>query len=314
MNPPIVSVIVAAYNAERFLERCLNSIAAQTLSDFEVIVVDDGSVDKTGIIADSFAHKDARFQVIHKENEGVASARQTGIDLAKGTFSIHVDSDDWVEPDMLKELSDFAESESADMVFFDFFEISKDGEHYNCQRPSPSDRISIWGQTMNSLSGSLCNKFIRHKLYSNYSISFDKRVNFEEDKLICLKLLSYNITVRYLNKSFYHYDHTQNDTSTSVTGFSPQSRLTILEQIESYCDITPVQSYFDQAIFYIAYQALLAPRHLCPDYVGLFKSHLQSIRRASGFPSRSKILVYLRMHHILIPVLFVKNAINRLKF
>jgi glycosyltransferase involved in cell wall biosynthesis len=313
MNPPIVSVIVAAYNAEKYLERCLNSIAAQTLTNFEAIVIDDGSVDKTGTIADSFVHKDARFKVIHKENEGVAAARQAGINLAKGTYSIHVDSDDWVEPDMLKDLSDYAESENADIVFFDYYEISKDGEQYNCQRPSPTDRISVWGQTMNSLAGSLCNKLIRHKLYSYYNISFDKRINFEEDKLVCLKLLSNNITVRYLNKGYYHYDHTQNDTSTSVTGFSPQSRLTILEQIESYCDITPVQSYYDQSVFYLAYQALFVPRSLCPNYVRLFKDYLPSILRAKGFPRRSKCLVLLRMHHIRLPLLFFKRAISRLK-
>lgn len=313
MNPPIVSVIVAAYNAERFLERCLNSIASQTMTDFEVIVVDDGSIDKTGIIADNFAHKDARFKVIHKENEGVAAARQAGIDLAKGSYSIHVDSDDWIEPDMLKDLSDYADSENADIVLFDYFEISKDGEQYNCQRPSPTDRISIWGQMMNSLAGSLWNKLIRHKLYSCYNISFDKRINFEEDKLICLKLLSNNISVKYLNKAYYHFDHTQNDTSLSVTGFSPQSRLSILEQIESYCDITPVQSYFDQAVFYIAYQALFVPKSLCPNYVRLFKDYLPSIRRVKGFPRRSKCLVLLRMHHIRLPFLLFKRMISRFK-
>lgn len=312
MNPPIISVIVAAYNAEVYLERCLNSIAAQTLKDFEVIVVDDGSTDKTGIIADSIASSDKRFLVIHKENGGVASARQVGIDLASGVYSIHVDSDDWVEPGMLEAMLTCAEKEKADLVICDFWEEYSDHTFYNKQEPNPIDRNSVFGQTFNTLSGSLWNKLIRHQLYSRFHISFDKHINFEEDRLVCLKLLSNPIRVHYLNNCFYHYDHRLNTASASAIGFSPKARLTILERISDYCDITSVQSYYDQAVFYIAYHALFVPRKLCPDYVGLFKSHLQSIRRASGFPRRSKILVYLRMHHVPIPLHFVKKTINRL--
>jgi glycosyltransferase involved in cell wall biosynthesis len=310
---PAVSIIVATYNADNYLERCLNSIALQTMTDFEVIVIDDGSTDNTGMIADSFAKKDNRFSIIHKVNGGVASARQAGIDNATGDYIIHVDSDDWVEPNMLEELVECAEKENADMVICDYYEINKDGEQYNCQRPYPLDRLSIWGQMMNTLAGSLWNKLVKRTCYTEYHITFTKGINLEEDKLICLKILSKDISVTYLNRAYYHYDHTQNINSTSITNYSPKSRLAILEQIDDYCDITPIQSYFDQAVFYIAYQALYAPKCLCPDYVGLFKDHLPSIHRSSGFPLRTKLLVLLRMHHIRLPLLFFKRAISRLK-
>lgn len=310
---PSVSVIVATYNADRYLERCLNSIASQTMTDFEVIVIDDGSTDNTGMIADSFAQKDNRFSIIHKVNGGVASARQAGIERAIGDYIIHVDSDDWVDPEMLEELVQCAIRDCADMVICDYYEISCDGERYNCQRPFPTDRLSIWGQTMNSLAGSLWNKLIKRTCYYDNSISFAEGINLEEDKLICLKILSKDISVTYLNRAYYHYDHTQNLNSTSITNYSPKSRLAILELIDEYCDITPIQSYFDQAVFYIAYQALYAPKRLCPDYVGLFKDHLPSIHRASGFPLRTKLLVLLRMHHIRLPLLFLKRVISHMK-
>lgn len=313
MNSPKVSVIVAAYNAEKYLERCLNSIAGQTLKDWECIVVDDGSLDRTGTIADTFAERDTRFQVIHKENDGVGAARQAGIDRAVAKYSIHVDSDDWVDSNMLEELFSCAEEESADMVICDYWEIYPDHIGYNKQSPSSNDHMSVFGQTMNTLSGSLCNKLIRHRLYSQYNISFNRKTNFEEDKLVCLMLLSKPLSVFYLNKGFYHYDHTQNNSSTSVTGYSPRARLSILEQINNYCDITPVQSYFDQAVFYIAYQSLFQPKTLCPDYVGLFRPYLPSIRRARGFPLRSKWLVLLRMSHIQLPLRHIKNLIRMLK-
>ena len=101
---PAVSVIVPVYNAEPYIRRCLDSISAQTFKDFEVILIDDGSPDHCGAICDEYARQDSRFRVIHKENEGVAVARQCGIDNAQGTYSIHCDPDDWVEPNWLEEL------------------------------------------------------------------------------------------------------------------------------------------------------------------------------------------------------------------
>lgn len=313
MNQPKVSVIVAAFNAEKYLKRCLNSIASQTMTDFEVIVVDDGSIDKTGIIADSFAQKDTRFQVIHKENEGVAAARQVGIDLAKGTYSIHVDSDDWVDPEMLEELACFAEKESADMVICDFWEIYPNNEQYNQQKPDPIDCVSIMGQTFYTLSGSLCNKLIRHQLYQSCDISFDREIGFEEDRLVCLKLLAKNISVSYLHKAFYHYDHTQNSSSTSKTGYSPESSLLILKKIKIYCDISPVQTYYDRAVFCLAYKSLFAPRFPNNRYIHLFKDFLLNIRRASGFPLYARIFIYLRFLHIRLPFRIVKSVYQLLK-
>ena len=312
MATPKVSVIVAAYNAEKYLERCLDSIAAQTMKDWECIVVDDGSDDGTGAIADRFAQRDMRFRVIHKENGGVGAARQEGITRAKGRYSIHVDSDDWVDADMLENLVECAEREDADMVIADFWEVYTDRVVYNRQNPFTNDCTSIFGQTLNILSGSLCNKLVRHRLYAQYNIDFESKIDYEEDKLVCLKLLSHNISVFYFDKGYYHYDHRQNGSSASTKGYSPQSRLSTLEHISKYCDITPVQSYFDRAVFYIAYQALYAPGSLCPDYIGLFKDYIPSIRRATGYPLRTKLLVYLRMHHIRLPILAAKKLINRL--
>lgn len=95
---PAVSIVVPAFNAEKCLERCLHSIEVQTLTTFECIIVDDGSSDSTGMIADDFANKDSRFKVIHQKNSGVAAARQSGIDAATGIYTIQFDADDWVEP------------------------------------------------------------------------------------------------------------------------------------------------------------------------------------------------------------------------
>ena len=118
---PKISVIVPVYKAEEYLHRCVDSILAQSFTGFELILINDGSPDNSGAICDEYAQKDNRVKVIHKENGGVASARQCGIDNATGEYTIHADPDDWVEPTMLEELYNKAVEENADMVVCDFY-------------------------------------------------------------------------------------------------------------------------------------------------------------------------------------------------
>ena len=115
---PKVSVIVPIYNVEAYLPRCLDSLRCQTLSDIEIILVDDGSPDRCGEIADRYAREDGRFRVIHQANAGIAAARNRGIELAQATYLMFVDSDDWVEPDFCRIPFEAAEGHGADLVMF----------------------------------------------------------------------------------------------------------------------------------------------------------------------------------------------------
>lgn len=94
---PLISVIVPIYNADKYLHKCLNSLLSQTVDDFEVILIDDGSTDSSGSICDDYARQDNRFIVVHKNNEGLSAARNDGIALAKGKWITFLDSDDWIE-------------------------------------------------------------------------------------------------------------------------------------------------------------------------------------------------------------------------
>ena len=118
-----VSVIVAVYNAAQYLRRCLDSLKNQTMKDFDVIIVDDGSTDDSFAICQEYAKLDNRFRVYHKENGGVSSARQYGVDQldGMGIYSIHVDPDDWVEPTMLERMYEKASETDADIVMCDFY-------------------------------------------------------------------------------------------------------------------------------------------------------------------------------------------------
>jgi glycosyltransferase involved in cell wall biosynthesis len=104
MNMPVISVIVPVYNVEQYLCKCLDSILDQTFTDFELLLIDDGSPDRSGQICDEYAQKDSRIRVFHKENGGVSSARNLGLDNAKGKWIAFIDSDDWVDSTYLEHL------------------------------------------------------------------------------------------------------------------------------------------------------------------------------------------------------------------
>ena len=98
MNSPLISIIIPVYNAERYLRQCLDSVVAQTYTNWECLLVDDGSKDGSGEICDEYAKKSSRFRVFHKENGGVSSARNTGIEESKGEWVYFCDADDYVYP------------------------------------------------------------------------------------------------------------------------------------------------------------------------------------------------------------------------
>ena len=135
MSSPKISIIVPVYNVEKYIRRCLDSIAAQTFTDWECICVDDGTPDASGKICDEYAQKDGRFVVIHKENGGVSSARNVGLDVAKGEYVTFCDSDDWVEKEMLEVFYNTALKNDAEVVISGFRTTD---EHGNYQEFLPS--------------------------------------------------------------------------------------------------------------------------------------------------------------------------------
>lgn len=206
MVSPAISIVMPVYKAEHYLNRSLNSILAQTFSDWEAILVDDGSPDGSGIILDEYAKKDSRFRVIHKKNGGVSSARQTGIDNAIGEFIIHIDPDDWVEPNMLDGLYNKIIEDNADMVICDYFEEKRKRTRVSSQRPSALDTKSILLDLFSGqLHGSCWNKLVRKDVITANNISFPIELSLHEDLYFIVSLLLKDIKVSYLNKAFYHY-------------------------------------------------------------------------------------------------------------
>ena len=130
-----VSIIMAAYNAQDSISRAIESFQKQTLTDWELIIIDDGSTDKTSKILDDFAAEDSRIKVIHTVNRGVAAARQTGIEHSSGVFTIHADADDWVENNMLERMYSHAIENNSDMTVADYYVNHLNGKQEKiCQK------------------------------------------------------------------------------------------------------------------------------------------------------------------------------------
>ena len=214
-NQPAVSVIVPVYNAELYMYRCVDSILTQTFTDFELLLIDDGSPDQSGAICDEYAIKDSRIRVFHKENGGVSSARQLGMDKALGEYVIHADPDDWAEPIMLEELYKKAKEENADMVICDYFNEYRDGKQYYVRQLLPSlDSQTVLQQLLSmKLHGSCWNKLVRRACYSMWNIRFPESIHIWEDLWINCLLCAHDIHIAYLNKALYHYDRVINSNS-----------------------------------------------------------------------------------------------------
>ena len=213
-----VSVIVPVYNAERYLERCVNSIFAQTFTDYELILVDDGSTDGSGKMCDDYAQSNPQVCVIHQANQGVSAARQKGLDAANGQYVIFADPDDWVEPTMLEELLKVAINNDADVVICDFWinssEVTGDRKYQN---PRALSSDSLLRQLISrELHGFTWNKLYRSSCLRKYHVTFPQGINYCEDLWFNCKLfLNQNVTVAYLKKAFYHYDYYSNSSGLS---------------------------------------------------------------------------------------------------
>ena len=211
-----ISVIVPIYKAESYLCKCVDGILQQTFTDFQLILVDDGSPDKSGEICDEYAQRDSRVITIHKANGGLTSARKYGMEHAEGKYSIHIDPDDWVEPTLLEELYQEAEKTDADMVICDFWEHC-DGEiECSKQEPKNLDHSEVMKEMFSTLKGTMWNKLIRTSCYQQCNIHFHEELVVLEDLFLMFQFLLHPLKISYIPKALYHYERNTNPNSLTM--------------------------------------------------------------------------------------------------
>lgn len=212
---PKVSIIVPVYNAEKSLARCVDSILNQEFRDFELILMDDGSKDRSGEICDGYARADARVVVVHKENTGVSDTRNQAIARARGTFLQFVDSDDWLTADATKLMVRAAEETGCDMVIADFYRVV--GEMVSQKGDIDADQVigreAFVGFMMENPAdyyyGVLWNKLYRRSLVEAHGIRMDAKLSWCEDFLFNLEYVRYATTFYALRTPVYYYVKTK---------------------------------------------------------------------------------------------------------
>lgn len=214
---PKISIIVPVYKAEKYLHRCLNSIVAQTFTDWECILVDDGSPDNSGMICDEYSGKDRRFRVFHQENKGISATRENALYKASGEYIQFVDSDDWIEPNMLEIMLQTSIKNNADIVGCNFVEefLTKQNKvdvFYTSKDVFLNDvLLNRWGVLWKLL--------IARKLIIDNDIHFPENVNGGEDYVFvvsCLLLCNKAVCV---DNYFYHYNRFNNDSFIHTASF-----------------------------------------------------------------------------------------------
>lgn len=212
---PKVSIIVPVYNAEKGLARCVDSILNQEFRDFELILMDDGSRDRSGEICDGYARADARVVVVHKENTGVSDTRNQAIARARGTFLQFVDSDDWLTADATKLMVRAAEETGCDLVIADFYRVV--GEMVSRKGDIDADQVigreAFVGFMMENPAdyyyGVLWNKLYRREIVEAHGIRMDAKISWCEDFLFNLEYVRYATTFYALRTPVYYYVKTK---------------------------------------------------------------------------------------------------------
>ena len=219
----LVSVVVPIYNVEKYLDRCISSIASQTYRNLEIILVDDGSPDNCPVICDEWAVKDPRIVVIHKQNEGLGRARNTGIDHANGAYICFFDSDDYIEPDTIYECVEALTKNNADLVVFGHDDVTADMQLLRIHLPNPPKKLfcgeeikkellpnSIYCNLQNGedwhMMMSACNKLYSMEIIrkNNWRFASEREI-ISEDFYSLTELYGYLNRVCIIDKAFYHY-------------------------------------------------------------------------------------------------------------
>ena len=209
----LVSIVVPAYNAERYLEECIESVLAQDHANWELILVDDGSLDNTYRICTEYAGKDSRIRVFHNDNHGVSYSRNFGIDMAQGDYLCFIDADDKILPDYLSQLLNQITENRGDIVFCGYRLLF--GDKYIKKSPRIKEGVYQFsglsyraiddGTLSGILFGSVCGALYRRKLIKDNALRFDSSVRRNEDGLFNLELLPHAQRIAVTSYEGYIY-------------------------------------------------------------------------------------------------------------
>ena len=227
-----ISIIVPIYKIERYLRQCIDSILAQTFTDFELLLIDDGSPDECPAICDEYAKKDARIRVFHKPNGGLTSARNYGLYNAKGEWVIHIDGDDWIEPTYVEELYNAVIKNNADIAICGLRFAYKDGsfviEHPTVWNDNKSASLNRY---IASTWTTACGAIYKYSLYRDKGVQSPKNISYCEDFHLMVRLCYFANKVVSIDSPLYNYRQLSSSIMHSLNEKTWSDELTVYKEI-----------------------------------------------------------------------------------
>ena len=231
MRALLVSILIPVYKVEDCLDQCVHSVVNQTYQDLEIILIDDGSPDKCPQMCDDWAMKDSRIRVVHKENGGLSSARNTGILTSTGDFVMHLDSDDWLELDAIERLVGEQRRTGADVVWGKMLMHTPDGNrelgepHYR----NKHEWVLCYARLTTNIVMTCCRRIIRRSLLLDYNIHAVEGCNYAEDKVQMTQIAYYANSFSYIDDVVYHYNRL-NSNSLTAQDRKPSFNIEVFKQ------------------------------------------------------------------------------------
>ncbi|HAW57532.1 MAG TPA: hypothetical protein DCX03_00730 [Bacteroidales bacterium] len=233
---PVISIIIPVYNVEKYIHKCLQSLLDQTFSDFEVIIVDDGSPDNSISVAKQIVAGDSRFVFYEKDNEGQGAARNFGFDFSKGKYIAFLDSDDYYDITFLEKMYNKIISEDADICICDIDLVREDGTSIKVHRSAYHSSISgktafVDNLNMQSLLSLPQNKLIKRNVFekNKFPVGY-----FYEDKATAYKHFYFAEKLVFVNEALFYYVQRSGSTTNSFKLKRIDDRFTVLENIKDF--------------------------------------------------------------------------------
>lgn len=309
----MISIIVPIYNVEKYLRKCVDSLIRQTNTDIEIILVDDGSTDSSGNICDELSTIDARIKVIHKKNGGLSSARNAGIDVAKGDYLAFVDSDDFVELDMYAVLLEGIKKSGKNISccgrMVDIF-----GQYSNIEFVIDSPKTFTKDEAireilyLENIDVSACDKLYDKKLFSNVRYPEGK---ISEDAAVIFEIVQNSNGIYHVGKPYYHYVFRNNSITKSKYSEKKHDVINNLENTKNFLEKNYPNFLYDYKVYCaVSVGALILDMENDPDslrqypghyseYCKIFKDNVNTAIKSKKVNKKMKIrLLAIKTHTI----------------
>ena len=308
MDREKISVVIPIYNAEEYLEKCLNSVLSQTYENLEIILVNDGSTDKSPEIIEKYRNQDNRIIVINKENGGVSSARNRGIEKASGKYIIFIDADDYIENNMFEVLADDLFKNNVDMSMCGYRNVDINGNILYESKPLESKYFDV--KTLRHYLFSddyyrdlICNKLFRLEVIKENNIRFHEDIHINENVLFILDFSKYAFRYSFGNEMLYNFLYNLKGATHSKFNLKKVSVLSSYVRLLEY-DLEPAiknQIKYDYLFEGYAYTYLMKKinidnTELKKNLVAFKNKYYADIKNEKGISFGKKIALWFMMH------------------